>query len=434
MNGTGAARLPRRVTRAMSTLVMAAVMSGCSATASGTPTASPTPAITTTPAPSARASASASPTPSPVPTATPVSSSTASWSAPQAIGPALKCDTYAESPLTLVIDGASGDHVAYSCDGLIRLTEARAGSPTWATSSMPLPAGEKDLEPQIAVDGSTLYVAYTRVVPDEGCGSQGFSDVSVWYRSRPLAGGAWSAARQVGKSGEHLDALRVVGGTIHVAVHDGASMYYETVHGSTAQRYTIADRTGMSAPALRIGDDGKARVAYEPGDGGIAFGTFTGSGFATSQVPGSEEGWDPVMVLGQGDAAYLLWDRSPQPGGCVTRDAESTDGTYFSTNASGTWQTSRLTPLVGDASLTVDTSTGTVDAVVSGRDDYDSPRVQGFAYFMGPAGGPWAQTTLLPEAVESPVIKLDTATGALLVMYEKTAADGMTRIYEMAKP
>ncbi len=344
MNGTGAAWLPRHVTRAMGTLAMAAVMAGCSATASGTPTASPTPAITATPASSATATESASATSSPVPTATPVPSSAASfppagWSAPQPVGPALKCDTYAESPLTVAIDGAGGDHAAYSCDGLIRLTEARAGSPTWATSSMPLPAGEKDLEPQLAVDGSTLYVAYTRVVPQEGCGSTGFSDVSVWYRSRPLAGGAWSVARQIGKSGEHLDALRVVAGTIHVAVHGGASMYYETVHGSTAHRYTIADLTGMSAPALRVGDDGKARVAYVPGDGGITFGTFTGSGFATSQVTGSEEGWDPVMVLGNGDAAYLLWDRSPAPGGCVTREAEAEDGTYFSTNAGGSWQT-----------------------------------------------------------------------------------------------
>ena len=439
MDGTGAARLPRRVTRAMSTLAIVAVMAGCSATASGTP--SPTPAISASPAPSARAteSASVSPTSSPAPTTTPGASNAPTfppvgWSAPQPVGPALKCDTYAESPLAVAIDAASGDHVAYSCDGLIRLTEARVGSPTWATSSMPLPAGEKDLDPQLALDGSTLYVAYTRVVPQEGCGSQGFSDVSVWYRSRPLAGGAWSAARQIGVSGEHLDALRVVGGTIHVAVHGGASMSYETVRGSTAHRYTIADLTGMSSPALRVGDDGKARVAYEPGDGGITFGTFTGSGFATSQVTGSEEGWDPVMVLGKGNAAYVLWNRSPEPGGCVIRDAEPTDGTYFSTNASGTWHTSRLTPLVGDASLTVDTSTGTVDAVVSGSDDYDFPRVQGFAYVTGPAGGPWAQTMLLPEEVQSPVVKLDPATGALLVMYERTAADGTTQSYAMTRP
>ena len=277
-------------------------------------------------------------------------------------------------------------------------------------------------------------MAYTRVVPEEGCGSSGFSDVTVWYRSRPLAGGAWSAARQIGTTGEHLDALRVVDGIVHVAVHGGASMYYETVHGSTVHRYTIADLTGMSVPALRVGDDGKARVAYEPGDGGITFGTFTGSGFATSPVTGSEEGWDPVMVLGTGDAAYLLWDRSPEPGGCVIRDAEPTDGTYFSTNAGGSWHTSRLTPLVGDASLTVDTSTGVVDAVVSGSDDYDSPRVEGFAYFTGPAGGPWVETTLLPAEVASPVIKLDAASGGLLVMYEMTAPNGTTQIYAMTKP
>ena len=439
MNGTGAARLPRCVTRAMSTLAMAAVMACCSATATSTPTASPTAVPTASPSPSATAAPSATATTSPAPTDTPAPSSTPSlppmgWSAPQAVGPALKCDTYAESALVVAIDAASGDHAAYSCDGLIRLTESRAGSPTWATSSMPLPAGEKDLDPQLAVDGSTLYVAYTRVVPEEGCGSDGFSDVSVWYRSRALAGGAWSVARQIGKSGEHLDALRVVGGTIHVAVHGGASMVYETVHGSTAHRYTIADLTDMSVPALRVGDDGKARVAYEPGDGGITFGTFTGSGFATSQVAGSEEGWDPVMVLGKGDAAYLLWNRSPEPGGCVIRDAEPTDGTYFSTDAGGAWHTSRLTPLVGEASLTVDTSTGTVDAVVSGSDDYDAPRVEGFAYFMGPAGGPWVQTMLLPAEVQSPVIKLDTATGALLVMYETTAANGTTQSYVMRRP
>jgi hypothetical protein len=83
----------------------------------------------------------------------------------------------------------------------------------------------------------------------------------------------------------------------------------------------------------------------------------------------------------------------------------------------------------------VDTSTGTVDAVVSGSDDYDSPRVEGFAYFMGPAGGPWVETTLVPDVVESPVIKLDPATGSLLVMYEDAAADGTSvQIHAMTRP
>ncbi len=82
----------------------------------------------------------------------------------------------------------------------------------------------------------------------------------------------------------------------------------------------------------------------------------------------------------------------------------------------------------------MDTSTGTVDAVVSGSDDYDYPAVEGCAYFTGPAGGPWTETTLLPHEVGSPVIKLDTATGALLVMYEMSAANDTTQSYAMTRP
>ena len=223
--------------------------------------------------------------------------------------------------------------------------------------------------------------------------------------------------------------------SIHVALHGDASTYYETVHGSTAHRYAIADMTGMFAPALRVGDDGKARVAYTL-DAGITFGTFTGSGFSNTHVAGSEEGWAPVMVLGKGDAAYLLWDRSPEPGGCVTRDSEPTDGTYFSTNASGTWQTSRLSLTVGEAALTVDVVSGQVHALVSGFDqNAASPQASAsLIYFTGPAGGPWTPTTLLPYAVDTPVIKLDQATGALLVMYAVTSDGGATQIYAMTKP
>ena len=167
---------------------------------------------------------------------------------------------------------------------------------------------------------------------------------------------------------------------------------------------------------------------------GSRSGRSPGRGSRPPRSPAARRAGIPSWSSATGDAAYLLWDRSPEPGGCVIREAEAEDGTYFATNAGGTWHTSRLTPLVGDPSLTVDTSTGTVDAVVSGSDDYDSPRVEGFAYFTGPAGGPWAQTTLLPHEVGSPVIKLDTATGALLVMYEDTAADGTTQSYAMTRP
>jgi len=339
------------------------------------------------------------------------------------------------------MDTAGGDHAAYACGGLIRLTESSDGARTWSVSSVPPPAGEKDLDPQLAADGTTLYLAYTRVVPAEGCGSTGASDVSVWYRTRPLTGGAWSAARQIGEKADHLDALRVVAGTIYVSIHDGEEIVYATLRGTTYRRYAIAHSTQSDAIAsLRVGDDGKARVAYEAYDAAndssaIRYGEFTGAGFSTSLIPGSDEGWAPAMVLGKGDSVYVVWNRSPEPGGCVIRDPEPTDGTYFSTNAGDTWQTSRLSLSVGEAALTVDVVSGQVHALVSGADpNATSPQASAsLVYFTEPAGGPWTPTTLLPYEVDSPVIKLDQATGALLVMYAVTPDGGPTQIYAMTR-
>jgi len=446
MNRTGAARLPRRVTRAMSTVAMAALMAGCSATASGTPTASPTALPTAMTSPTAATTPSTSAVLSPAPTATPAASSApsippASWTTPQPAGPALMCATYAESSVSLVIDTAGGDHAAYTCDGLIRVAESSDGGHTWSTTSVPPPAGERDLAPLLAIDGSVLYMAYERVAPAEGCGSTGATDLGVRYRTRTLDGAVWSAPRAIGDTGDELDALRVVGGTLHVAVHADAAMAYETLHGTTYHRYSIAVHTGGAAASLRLGDDGKARVVWEdsdlPGDDSlIEYGLFTGSGFSTAAIPGSDEGWAPQLVLGATDAAYVVWNRSAQPGGCVIRGAEPTDGTYFATNVSGVWVSSRLTPTVGDAALTVDVVTGRIHALVSGVDpNVCCPQEPGdLLYLTQMAGGPWAQTALMPVEVASPVIKLDPATGGLLVMFERSAPDGTTRIYAMARP
>jgi len=437
MDGIGTARpSTARVRHAIGGLAMAALLAGCSATASGTPTASPTAAPSATPSPAVTTTPSAAATPSPVPTATLVASPApsfppAGWSAPQAVGPAVACAAYAEAPVSLVIDPAGGDHAAYACDGLIRLADSADAGRHWTTTSVPLPAGEKDLKPQLAADGTLLYLAYERVAPAEGCGSTGATDLSVRYRTRALGGGAWSAPRAVGDAGDELDALRVVGGTLHVAVHADAAMAYVTLHGATYHRYPIAVHTDGAGASLRVGDDGKARVAYEDSDlpadqSQIRYGVFTGSGFSTSAIPGSDEGWDPQVVLGAGDTAYVLWQRSPQPGGCVTREAEAADGTYFATNAGGAWSTTRLTSLAGDASLTVDPATGTVDVVVSGSDEYDVPSVEGFLFLTRSPDGAWGTTTLSATEVDAPVIRLDPVTGAALVAYTTFEQDGST--------
>jgi len=343
-----------------------------------------------------------------------------------------------------VVDADGGYHLAAECDERIRYSVSTDGGRTWTTTSFKPPANREEIDPQVAVDGVVLYLAYSRIAPNEGCGQQ-LSDVGVWFRKRTLPSGAWSAPQQLGQTDDQIQGLRVSGGTIYavVATANVAPTYYETLQGSSYHRYTVTQAQQVAPPSLRVGDDGKARIVYEDVNlkddtDTLLYGVFTGSGFSTSAIPGSDEGWAPELVLGQGNAAYLLWDRSPQPGGCVTRGPEAADGTYYATNESGTWQTTRLTPSVGAASLTLDVPSGRLFALVSGQgrtpDDTDVPAYDGVFYFTKPAGGSWTVTTLLPAPVSSPVIRMNAATGAILVAYiEVGAGDSSYQIHVMTK-
>ena len=427
MGTSGGGRSSRRVSAAGRLAAVAAILllAGCSA---ASVTVSPT--IAPSPAPPPTATPAAVPTTSPnspttAPKATPSSSAPPDgWSAARPIGAAVAC-TSVTSPVALVVDGSGGYHVASGCDGRIHYAVSTDAGATWTETVLQPPADRGELDPQLAVDGTTLYLAYTRVGADEGCGSNGTKDLGVWFRSRKLPAGAWSAARQIGQTDDHVDGLRAVNGTLHLVVEnaaDASGLAYETQAGATYHRYALADASG---PSLRVGDDGKARLVYGSG-ASLRYATFNGTGFTSAPIAGSEEGWGPDLVLGPGDVADVLWDRAPTGGGCVTRDAEAADGTYFATNSGGSWQTSRLTQLVGQASLTLDPGTGQVDAVVSGSDEYDVPAVEGFVFFTRSADGTWASTTLSPTEVESPVIRLDPATGTVLVAYITTATGGST--------
>ena len=365
------------------------------------------PAQVVTPAPASKPL----PVATPAPTPTPVSVAT-TWTRPRRVGTLKTCST-----VTAGIDAANRAHVAAECGGSIRYYASTDGR-SWSTTVFAHPAHREDLDPQIAFQGNLVYVAYTRIAPDGGCGGGRGEAIGVFVRSRSLPDGAWSTARRIGRPGDTLEVFRVEGATIHATVwnnqgdHDYGGhdqVDYEMLVGSVTHRYRIPGAVGRTA--MRIGSDGHARIAYETGTG-IRFATFTGAGFATTRITRSNSGEDvrPALVLDSHDDAHILWTRKPGEGGCATRDTNPDDGTYYSTNAGGAWTSQRITKSVGETSLQVDPASGRIHALVSGR--------VGIWYFTNASQGSWTAKRILAKGwVNSPLIRRDPATGRLLVVY-----------------
>ncbi len=188
-------------------------------------------------------------------------------------------------------------------------------------------------------------------------------------------------------------------------------------------RYQIVDAAGSAS--LRIGDDGKPRIAYE-GPNGIEYGVFAKRGFSTETIAGTARGWDPVLAIAPGNAAYIMWNRSYHGAGCAEPGPDPADGTYFATNASGHWVSSRLTKLVGGASLALDPVTGEIDALVS---DF-----QRLVYYQRAADGTWTHSTLGKAGTSSPVIRENPKTGALLVAHVSNATETHFSVQVLTKP
>jgi hypothetical protein len=344
----------------------------------------------------------------------------AGWTKPKVV------DRTTCSTLAATIDEAGEYHAVAECDGSVRYSASR-GDGSWASRTFSHPSRRLDLNPQIATEGDLMYVAFTRDAPtDGGCGDDGLRDVGVYYRQRQLPDGRWSAAKRIGEIADHLQSFRVVDGTLHATVvaADGL-VYYETVGGATSNRNLIPGATGSTS--LRVGGDGRARMAYES-DEGLRYAVFDRSGFATTPIGSDSRDFAPALVLGAGNVASIVWTRAYHGLGCAEPGPFADDGTYFATNASGTWVSERITPGVGTASLTLDVATGRVHVVVSAW-------ASGLDYYTKLPGGAWSLTNLSVEAVGSPVIRLDPATGALLVVYNRVHRESMPDgIYAITRP
>ena len=231
----------------------------------------------------------------------------------------------------------------------------------------------------------------------------------MYVRTRSLTSGrAWSDPTRIGKVGDQLQGFSVVGGIIHATVANG-KVYYEMIRNGSVKRYEIPGATG--ATSLRIGDDGRARVAYESGNS-LRYATFTGAGFSSKKIPGTSRGYAPALVLGANDQPYLMWRRSDRSGGCGTIDhGFPSDGTYFSTRKGGSWHSERLVGRLQVAAIAVDTSSGRVHVLVCGKDDR-------LVYLTKVGTGSWSKRIVDPSNSGPAEIVLDQATGHLLIAYE----------------
>jgi hypothetical protein len=359
------------------------------------PVATPEASIAT---PGASATPPATSRPTPQPTASPA----LAWSAPRLIDPAEQC-----SVVAAVIDDLGGDHIAAGCGDSVRYSTSSGTD--WTTTSFAHPTNRQELEPQLAFDGNALFIAYSGIaLEDGGCGDPGIRDVGVFFRQRSLPAGTWSSAQPIGNVDDRLQSFRVTGGTIHATVLDqsNGNVYYETLTGGAYHRYRISGVIGPTS--LRVGSDGIARVAFETVSG-VSYAVFNGSGFSASVIPGSGGGFAPLLVFDSGNHAHLLWSRTPHGPGCAQPEGDSKDGTYYATDAGGSWAVTRISRVPADKSLAFDVSTARPLVLLGAG--------PGLQYLTKNSEGSWTSSTVTRGVAGSPVIKLDVSTGRLLVAY-----------------
>lgn len=330
----------------------------------------------------------------------------------------------------LAID-PNGYHVAATCGGSIGTAEGSATG-AWKRTMLAAPAHRTESDPQLAVDGDTMHLAYTRYGPvksAETCGNGvSYKDLGVYERTRSLPDGQWSDPRQVGRSGDTLDAFRAMDGTLHaIVLPQGVSpAVYEQVGDGSTTRVRLPRSFGGS---LRVGDDGEPRVAYvDSRDGGIRLATIDGTSVDTEVVASRGTLINPLLVLGAGNQPHLVWTRDATAElGCAVPDANKADGTYYGTKVDGTWVVKRITKATGPTSMVLDTDTGGVHVLVNG-----SPNTTGggrLEHLERAPGGKWTSEGLLDNPVEgSAVIRQDASDGTLVVLYDsKDGVQMLTR-------
>ena len=175
------------------------------------------------------------------------------------------------------------------------------------------------------------------------------------------------------------------------------------------------------ATSLRVGDDGRPRIAFT-GGGSVGYAVVSGGDrlkTTTIFTADDVEVGSPILVLGGGDRAFVSWAAWPLPG--CEAPAPTNDGTWFATDVDGAWALKRLSKDVGAASLVVDVATGRLYATYNDR--------RGVRYVTRARDGTWTGgRPAFPHGFEASVIRRDPASGRLILVGNKDD-DDVTRTY-----
>jgi hypothetical protein len=318
------------------------------------------------------------------------------------------------------IDGRGGLHMAADCGGWIRYW--RQSGSSWSSTIFRAPSDRLDGDQQLAIDGNTLYLAFDRVYPN--C-----CFIGVYYRSRTLPSGSWTGIKRLGHSGDRLHSFSAVRGRLHATVVGEAGREtYETNVSGTLRRYAIPGASPYAPSSLAVGNDNRARVAYEATSHTLRVARFVGNGFAWSTIPGTGRlDVTPTLVLDAQDRAHVVWEhRTDFEDLGITPAEHAADGTYYATNRSGSWTARRITRNIGDASLAVDVVSGRIHVLLGGE--------AGLKYYTTATGRSWAGITIDAEYSQDVSIRLRQATGRLFGVLGRVLDDGTGRVYAVAGP
>lgn len=336
-----------------------------------------------------------------------------SWAPAQVAFEGEDCQT---PSLALEEDGTA--HLAASCGGAIVYAWRRPDD-AWRVAII---AGTNEhwaLDPHLAIDRGTLYLAYSEVRPDPSCGGAVGTPAGTYVRTRDLPDGRWGVGGLLmGFGNERLTSFRVRHAVKHgsVVTPEGGGVYFRApgLNGGEDDRNLLGS-TGPSS--VRVANDGTARIAYET-SGAIRY-AIGAETLRWTDIPETEGGLNPQLVLGSNDEAYVLWTRDSQGRGCASLEPRPEDGTYLSTDSDGAWTTVRITGDVGPNSLTMDPGSGTVHVLVVGR---------GVTYYND-RRGEWSLGTTLESDVWRPgVLRLDPRTGSPVVAYVRSIDETWTGV------